>query len=227
MAARLVVQCMRMRRILPRLALSICLGACASDKAGGPEPEAVTIDSYNADQEAIAKAEGLKLVNYDLNRDGRADIYKFFRIVTDDPKRLGSKILVRKEVDLNHDGRVDVVKLYDVNQEVREERTDLDFDGRIDERSFYEAGKLVRQEIDLNYNGTPDVVRFFKGDRLEHLEADRNGDGRIETWEYYEGDELDRIGVDLNADGEVDRWERKRPEAPPAAAPAADNNATE
>lgn len=199
-----------MARRLGRVALIASLTGCAGSEAGAPAPEAATIDSYNADQEAIAKAEGLKLVNYDLNRDGRPDIYKFFRVITDDPKRLGSKLLVRKEIDLNHDGRIDVVKLYDPSQEVREERTDLDFDGRIDEHSFFEAGKLVRQEIDLNYDGKPDVVRYFKGERLEHLEADRNSDGRIETWEYYEGDELDRIGVDLNNDGTVDRWERKR-----------------
>ena len=193
-----------------------CLNGCSTQDAAAPTPEAVNIDSYNADQEAIAKAEGLKLVNYDLNRDGKPDIYKFFRVITDDPKLLGTKVLVRKEIDLNHDGRIDVVKLYDDKQEVREERTDLDFDGRLDEHSFFAAGKLVRQEIDLNYDGQPDVIRYFKSDRLEHLEADRNSDGHIETWEYYEGDELDRVGVDLNNDGVVDRWERKHAEAPKA-----------
>jgi hypothetical protein len=180
-------------------------------------PAIQSLDGLSPQQ--IAEQQGLKLVEYDLNRDGRPDIFKYFKISTVGTTTLKGP-LVRKVIDLNHDGRIDLMALYDDKQALIEERTDLDFDSRFDEVIHYRAGKVVRKEIDLNYDGTPDVIKYYKKEVLLRVEANRNGDGQIDTWEYYEQGQLDRVGVDLDRDGKADKWDRrqaKSEEAPLAA----------
>lgn len=197
-------------------ALSSLLIACGGANAPQVEAQvAAPVEADFNDAEAYAKAQGLELRRFDLNRDKRPDVFKYYRAGSD-AKAQGeaAPVLVRKDVDLNNDGKVDVVRMYDDKGDIVEERTDLDFDGRFDDVTIYAAGVLARKEIDLDYDGKPDVKRFYVEGKLGHVEADRNGDGKVDTWEYYEGGALDRVGTDADGDGIVDKWERtKRGEA--------------
>jgi hypothetical protein len=205
-------------------ALPACGGATAAPAAAGPTPAEQA--SPGDDKEGWAKAQGLELKKFDLNRDEHPDIFKFYRAV-DDPKNPGNRLeqLVRKEIDINHDGKIDVVQLWNADNEKTEEHTDLDFDGRIDEIVTFDHGLPARKSIDLDYDGKPDVTKFYADGRLQRIESDRDGNHMIDTWEYYESGELDRIGVDSDGDGEVDQWERKREAAPAEPTPAAGSGA--
>jgi len=192
----------------------------APPQAGAlPEATSAAVD----DRDAYAKAHGLMLRTFDLNRDKEADVFKFYKM-SPDPDAQGGSVeqLVRKDIDLNHDGKVDIIRLYDAAKgQVLEERTDLDFDGRYDELAFFEDGLVVRKEIDLDYDGKPEIIRYYDAGKLARVETDRNGDGRVDSWEYYEDGRLDRIGTDNDGDGAVDKWERlpggsRTPETVPA-----------
>ena len=211
-----------MYRNIPFLLLAaLSLGGCggAKTKAAAPAPSQTTAPTVtgNEDRAAWAKKEGLLLKQFDLNRDGEPDIFKFYREV-DDPKNPGNKLeqLVRKDLDINHDGTIDIIRFYDDKGQLTEERVDLDFDGRFDSISYFKEGVLSRQEIDINFDGKPDVTKYFDNGQISRIESDRNGDGRVDTWEYFINGELDRVGTDADMDGNADTWERKKPpETPP------------
>lgn len=160
--------------------------------------------------EDVARTRGLVVKVFDINRDGRPDIYKFFKSI-DDPQNPGNKLdlLVRKELDINHDGKFDVVRSYDDKGQVVTEEVDLDFDGKVDEITYFEDGLMARKELDFNYDGKPDVVKYYTNGHLVRIESDRGHHGKVDTWEYYADDALDRIGTDTDGDGQVDHWERK------------------
>jgi antitoxin component YwqK of YwqJK toxin-antitoxin module len=213
--------------------------ACGGGEAQAPKAEVVVPTEVDSgDAEAYAKSNQLELVRFDLNRDQRPDVFKFYRSDAD-ATAAGQRTqrLVRKDMDLNNDGKVDVVRMYDDKGGVKEERTDLDFDGRFDEVALYDKGAVARKDIDLNYDGKADVVRFYVEGKITRIESDRTGDGTVDTWEYYENGELDRVGVDLDGDGIVDSWERSKkaeaattppqtaPSTPAEAAPASDGGA--
>jgi hypothetical protein len=193
------------------LALALVSAAVACGHAEQPAvaAAAAATSADTTDRQAYAKEHNLVLKTFDLNRDKRADLFKFYKVAPD-ATAAGNTVeqLVRKDIDINHDGKVDVIRLYDDKNQVSEERTDLDFDGRYDELAFFEGGALTRKEIDLNYDGKPEIVRYYADNKLGHVETDRNGDGKVDVWEYYEAGALDRIGTDNDGDGIVDKWER-------------------
>jgi hypothetical protein len=196
----------------------ILLAGCGSKESAPPKAAALEATSAaTEDREAYAKERSLVLKSFDLNRDKRPDVFKFYKVAPD-AGAAGQNVeqLVRKDIDLNNDGKVDVIRLYDGKNQVTEERTDLDFDGRYDELAFFEAAQLTRKEIDLNYDGKAEIVRYYEAGKLGRVESDRNGDGRVDTWEYYEGGKLDRVGTDNDGDGIVDKWDRQREAAPGA-----------
>lgn len=219
--------------------LVACLGtlACAApaaqqqaDVAQGPtEPglvtAAATLSWVGPGQkvEDVAKARGLVVKTYDVNRDGRPDVYKFFKS-TDDPQNPGNKLdfLTRKELDINHDGRFDVVRTYDDKGQVVSEEVDLDFDGKVDEIAYFEDGVMVRKELDFNFDGKPDVVKYYTNGHLARIESDRGHHGKVDTWEYYTDEGLDRIGTDTDGDGQVDHWERRGKDVKDSKATASD-----
>jgi hypothetical protein len=203
----------RTRSLLLAAAL---LGACRTPPA---PPAAAPSPDVDNERDAWARSQGLVLKKLDSNRDGRPDVFAYFRVEPDPHGAAPAERLVRKDTDLNHDGRVDVVELFDADGKLAEVRSDLDFDGRVDEIAYFRGGRLTRQELDLDFDGHPDVVKYYEDDKLVRIESDRNGDGKIDTWEYFEGGRLDRVGVDTDLDGTVDRWD-KRQEDTPAAPPA-------
>jgi len=191
------------------LALFIALG-CGDKPATAPPPDVAPTDAPPETRAQIAAREGLKLKQFDLNRDGEPDVFKYFREL-EDAQGSGEKltVVVRKEIDINHDGKVDIIRIYGDAGAVVEEQADLDFDGEIDERAFFKAGVVARKEIDLNYDGEPDVIRYYQSGKIQRIESDRDTDGRVDTWEYFEKGELDRIGTDRDGDGKVDHWETR------------------
>ncbi|MFC1610570.1 hypothetical protein ACFL6C_06405 [Myxococcota bacterium] len=192
---------------------SFFVGLLSCGAVDGTVPDAtVAPDASNLeDREAQARAEGLQLKRYDLNRDEQPDVFKFYRL-EDDPKNPGNKLerLVRKELDINHDRKIDIIRFYDQDQQVTEERTDLDFDGRIDAVAHYKDGVLHHREIDVDYDTRPDVTKFYEEGKLTRIESDRDNDGRVDTWEYFVNGELDRVGTDTDRDGIADAWDRRR-----------------
>jgi hypothetical protein len=198
----------RARRELPMRAISsltcglsalLALGACASDDAAQNKS---TPGSSEDAPEAITSVDGLERRAYDLNRDDKPDVYKFYKVTGDD------EILVRKEYDLNLDSKIDVWRFYSDKGEMIREDMDYDFDGHIDAENYYETGVLLKQAMDLSFDGKPDLFKFFDKGTIARLEADTNNDGKTDYWEYYEKGSLDRIGIDRDGDGTVDDWKR-------------------
>ncbi|MEK7705592.1 MAG: hypothetical protein AAB426_11585, partial [Myxococcota bacterium] len=179
------------------LAALAALTSCSFGGSGaGPQAAPTVEDGPQEDREAYAAQHALELRQYDLNRDGRPDVFKFVRAAAAG----AAERLERKEVDINHDGKIDVVRTYGEDGKLVQESTDLDFDGRFDQQAYFEGSALVRKEIDLNYDGRPDVTKYYQQETLARVESDRNGDGRTDAWEYYENGELDRLGVDTDGD---------------------------
>ena len=175
-----------------------------------------------------ARQADLQVKTYDMNRDGKSDIFTFFRR-SPDAQSSGKlvEVILRKEVDLNQDGRIDVVHVYDASGHLIEELDDLDFDGKADEISYFKEGTLQRKELYFKFDGKPDLTKYYAAGHLVRTEADRNHSGHIDTWEYYENDALQRVGTDTNGDGKVDQWERRDDTSSPApsSAPASSPNA--
>ncbi|MCK6511656.1 hypothetical protein L6R29_17005 [Myxococcota bacterium] len=171
-----------------------------------------------ASQEPTVPQPGETMQRFDLNKDKKPDMWKFF-VEKPDPRDGSKKIreLVRIEVDLNGDNRVDIQRFYENGVKVRE-RFDLDYDGKFDLVNHYSQGYLIKQEIFQRSQTIPDLVKHFeiieekgkkkKKVRLARKERDQNLDGKPDYWEYWENGMLDRIGRDTDFDGKVDVWER-------------------
>ncbi len=204
-----------MRRLLAvtagLLALS-CAGRTKVPATGGAA--AAPAEAPRPPIPGVGHRPGEIVSEYDLNRDGRPDVWKYVR------KEGDKEILVRRERDLNGDGRKDCWEAYGPDGQVTKLAYDLDFDGKPDVTLTFEKGQLVEKEYALGFDGVSRSWSFFEKGKLVRKERDTNGDGKVDTWEYWENGELDRIGVDEDGDGQVDRWEtRKRAEAPRGAAP--------
>ena len=65
---------------------------------------------------------GLTMVEVDLNGDGRAEVYNYYRARTQ-----AARLLVRREADLNQDGRIDIWSFFDETGSVTQEKMDGDF----------------------------------------------------------------------------------------------------
>ena len=217
-----------MNKAHPLLIAGACLlGGCAmfqdSKKAQltDLQPEEQTKLDHSMD--APSETKGLERIAFDLNRDSRPDIFKYYEGATKDANDIVSGgVLRRKDIDLNADGSIDVIQIFQDDEVLEQERQDLDFDGKVDAITFFNDGQILRKEIDLNYDGIVDITRFYTNGKLDLIESDRAGDGKVDTWEYYDNGQLDRIGLDRNGDGEVDEWQTKLSGAQPAEeAPAA------
>lgn len=181
-----------------------CGSSDSGDEAAAGPTEAETSAAFE-DRKAWAEEQGLQLKQFDLNRDDKPNVFKFFRL--DDA---GSEQIVRKDIDLNNDGRVDVIQLFGDDGRLKSEQSDLDFDGKMDVTAYFEEDVLIRKELDLDFDGTPDILRYYAEGKLDRIETDANGDGRVDTWEYFVEGELDRVGTDNDGDGVVDHWDRRR-----------------
>ena len=195
-----------MRHCLIKHSLIACCVLLGGTCSSLPDPASAPMDERVDSTDASTK--GLKILRFDVNRDKRPDIWKYYKKEQGEDNK-DIEVLVRKEIDLNADGQVDVIRFYDASGIVTHEKLDMDFDHRFDVVNYYKDGVLVRKELDLNFDMRPDLFKFYKKNKLLRLESDKDWDGIIDYWEYYEGDKLDRVGYDIDGDGKVDRMERR------------------
>jgi hypothetical protein len=205
-----------MRRLL-LLAAALLATACAGkQKPLAPAPGTEAAGPAAPAAPGVAKS-GEVLAEYDLNHDGKADVWKY--TVAD---AAGKERVTRREKDLNGDGKIDCWETYAADGTLARLVYDMDFDGKPDVTLIFEKDQLVRKEYAFGFDGVPHSFNFYEKGKLVRKERDANGDGRIDTWEYWEGGEVDRIGTDLDGDGVVDKWEARRASASAEAAPAKD-----
>jgi hypothetical protein len=157
--------------------------------------------------EAPQPQPGERGYNFDLDRDGRADVWRFTRRDDD-----GKETLSRKEKDLNGDGKVDTWESYGPGGALIQIVYDMDFDSRVDVSLFYEKGMLARKEYDLDFDKKIDTWNIYDKGRLARRERDTNGDGKVDYWEIWDDGQLSRFGVDTNGDGKADRWDARKQE---------------
>jgi hypothetical protein len=162
-------------------------------------------DAPKAVVEKTLPEEGLTLVEVDLDINGQADIFNYYREREDAPR-----ILVKKEVDLNYDGRVDVISYFDIRGDLEREEMDGDFDGTFDTTDYYKDGSRVMSERDTSFDGRPNVFSYYDasgGERgkITHQERDENGDGQIDYWLRFDSSgNVIKTGRDLDGDGKMD-----------------------
>lgn len=142
---------------------------------------------------------------YDLNKDGKPDDWKHFKLVTG-PDGQTHEQLVERELDTNFDGKVDLTTWFDDDGQRVKEIYDLDFDGQPDVIDSFEHGVLIKKEFFQTHRDKPDATAYYEGGKKVRLERDTHGNGKIDTWEYYENGKLSRIGEDVDGDGLVDHW---------------------
>ena len=199
-----------MTRICALTLLGFSLGACATTSAS-EKKDAEAGGEKLAENIRQKKAGDEKVTEFDLNKDGKPDIW----VYTVKAKAAdGTEVdrLVRKELDINWDGKVDISRQYDEKEQLTREALDLDFDGKVDEVVFYEKGQVVRKERDLSSSGKPSLWVFYENGQIVRKERDTHGNGKVDYWEYWEGGQVDRVGEDLDGDGTVDRWTKNSPE---------------
>ncbi|MBJ80719.1 MAG: hypothetical protein CMH60_05310 [Myxococcales bacterium] len=197
-----------MYRFLFMLMLSTLI-SCGLFGSSKDEVKAEPEEQEALSREEQAKAEGLFLKQFDLNRDNTPDVFKYFKLVPNaNAPEIQTEQIVRKEIDINYDGKVDIIRHYDDTQQVASEETDLDFDGRIDSKSVYVNGGISHKELDTNYDDKADIIKHYKKGKVVRIETDTDLNGFVDRWEYYENDKLTRTGLDTDGDGNVDVWQK-------------------
>jgi hypothetical protein len=174
------------------------LFACSStDERQATKPEAQLLGLEIVGDTTIER--------YDLNGDGRPDLFKTYvlRGPPGEPEKR-VQLLARQDLDLDFDGTVDVRRHFNETGNVVREEMDLDFDGKFDAVDFYSDGVLFRRDMAFNFDGKPSVVKYYNQNKLARKERDTTGDGRLDTFEFYENGKLIRIGVDKDGDEKPD-----------------------
>ncbi len=175
-------------------------GLCAligATACGGKSDE---VDNTAGIMGETVDADGLTKQAIDLNKDGKPDIFNFYRERTD-----AARSLVRKDVDLNWDGSIDVRTWFDLTGVIEKEEMDGDFDGRVDWVDYYQGGRRVTSEIDTNNDGKFDLFKTYEQGRVRRKERDTNGDDKIDFWEYLDdAGNVVKTGSDIDGDGVMD-----------------------
>jgi len=220
-----------------RLALfGILLVACGGgQKQGSTEaPKTVTGGGGTEDlripavDAAACDPSGKKVAQFDLNQDGKPDVWKY--VAERNEKGTSVEAMVCKKVDLNHDGKVDYIVQYDDAGNIKYEEYDFDFDGKFDARFHYDL-KTRKKAVVERVSGFTGRVDFWEkygpDEKLESVRRDRNGDGKPDYWENYVNGTLVQILYDDDFDGKVDRKEEIKggfsvpaAEEPPSEKPA-------
>ena len=144
--------------------------------------------------------DGLVKQLVDMDGDGDADVFNFFRERPDGPR-----LLVLKHSDLDRDGRMDVRTHFDITGQIEKEEMDGDFDGTVDWVDHYQGGKRTLSEVDTNYDGTFDLFKIYESGSVRRKERDTNFDGTIDFWEYLDDQgNVTKVGRDIDGDGVMD-----------------------
>lgn len=135
--------------------------------------------------------------NFDLNRDGRADVHV-----------VSQNGMARcRETDLNFDGQVDMVRFFDQQGQEVGAYMDLDFDGQVDMMETHPQGHSNRTvvAIDTNFDGRWDRWRHQENDRVVEEQQDTDGDGSPDNWEWFDNNgQIIATSRDDDGDGAPD-----------------------
>jgi hypothetical protein len=202
----------------------VCTTGCGgkSKQAGG---KVSGIPAINPD---LCDTKGKRVETYDLNEDGKPDVWKLYARVSENGTDV--EVLTCKQIDYDRDGEKDYVATYEKTGELVAESIDLTFDGKFDAREHFDrkSGRLVAVERDSDHDKKPDVWEDYtdKG-MLKQIRVDRNGDSKPDLWEQYANGVLVAILYDDDFDNKIDRKENRTtpPKATvkPPGAPDADD----
>jgi len=179
--------------------MALVAGACGSSgKTKGPaKPEAQSLGIEIVGETSVE--------SYDLNGDGKPDLFKIYvlRGPKEDPEKQ-TTLFARQDLDLDFDGNIDVRRHFNELGTVVREEMDLDFDGQFDAVDHYSDGTLYRRDMALNFEGTPSIVKYYTSNKLVRKERDSNADGKMDQFDYYENGKLVRSGEDKDGDEKPD-----------------------
>lgn len=176
----------------------------------------------------LCETSGKNVLSYDLNRDGRPDVWKMYKV--EDQGGTSIEVLTCKQVDFDHDSRKDWVVGYTPKGSPAFEKADFDYDGKFDMSAIYDpkTGKRIEVERDSDFDGKYDIKEVY--DRfgiLNSIRRDRNGDGQPDYWEQYKDGTLIAILYDDDYDNKVDRKEEVPGMRPKFVAPEVERGAAE
>lgn len=195
--------------------LASCLSlafACGGKKEAkepeklGDSPGAVTVPEVDA---SLCDTEGKRVSTFDLNRDGRPDVWKLYATVEEGGTT--TEVMTCKQVDFDHDGVKDYVVTYKETGEMITEEIDLGFDQRFDSRHHFdpESNEVYLVERDTDFDKDPDVWEKYTPEGvIDSVRRDTNGDGKPDVWEQYVEGKLVAILFDDDFDNRVDRKEQ-------------------
>jgi hypothetical protein len=188
------------------LCLALALVACKGKKAD-TTPKNTGGDTSKMDA-TLCESSGKREATYDLNKDGKPDIWRLYK----------GETLSCKEIDFDHDGKKDWLVAYDGSGKIVYQKADFDFDGKFDMAAVFDPATGHRQEVerDTDFDGKFDIKEIYAADgNLQSVRRDRNGDNLPDQWDQYVDGVLTATTYDDNFDGKVDR----REDAPPGGAP--------
>ena len=189
-----------------------CALACAVSGCGGKNKKAdektmATPSKVPKVDETLCDTGGKQVTTYDLNKDGKPDVWKLYKEVEEGGARL--QVLSCKQIDFDHDSKKDYVVAYDNRGAKLFEKFDRDFDGRFDIFYQYDAksGQVADAQFESGFDGRYDIQKVYKEGKLSSIRSDRNGDGKPDVWEQYVDERLVAILYDDDYDSKVDRRE--------------------
>jgi hypothetical protein len=183
--------------------------ACGGNKKADTMPKEPTIDAGIPKVDpTLCETEGKNVVTADLNKDGRPDVWRLFKVEEEGGTKV--EFMTCKQVDFDHDNRKDWVVGYGRKGNITFERADFDYDGRFDMSAVYDlkTGTVAEIERDTDFDGKFDLKETYdSAGQLVVVKRDRNADASPDMWEQYKEGFLLAILYDDDFDGKVDRRE--------------------
>ena len=155
------------------LGLALALVACKGKKAD-TTPKNMGGDSGAKIDASLCESSGKREATYDLNKDGKPDIWRLYKGDT----------LTCKQIDFDHDGKKDWLVAYDPAGHILYQKADFDFDGKFDIKEIYGPdGQLTSVRRDRNGDNLPDQWDQYVDGVLTATTYDDNFDGKVDRRE--------------------------------------------
>ena len=158
------------------MCVALSLAAC-KDKKADTTPKNKG-DSASKIDATLCESDGKRVASYDLNKDGKDDVWRLFK----------GEAMSCKQVDFDHDARKDWMVAYDTSGKVLYQKADFDYDGKFDMSAVFDTKTTVVSEIerDTDFDGRYDVREIYDSSgALSSIRRDRNGDNKADQWEQY------------------------------------------
>lgn len=202
------------------MCVALSLVACKDKKADTtPKTKGEAPSKIDA---SLCESSGKRVASYDLNKDGKDDVWRLFK----------GDAMSCKQVDFDHDARKDWMVAYDASGKILYQKADFDYDGKFDMATVFDPASGQRTEVDrdTDFDGKFDIKEVYAGGQLASVRRDRNGDNRPDQWDQYTAGVLSTTTYDDNFDGKVDRREEAgasgQPQAPTPTTPPAAGSAS-